>query len=52
MRVTRSEQLLRLNLPMMLICLTSHMDADAAVKQVLVWYAAARKREEANAQDH
>ncbi len=31
---------------------TSHMDADAAVKQVLVWYAAARKREEANAQDH
>ena len=31
---------------------TSHIDADAAVKQVLVWYAAVKKREEALASDH
>ncbi len=31
---------------------TSHIDADAAVKQVLLWYAAVKKREEASAPDH
>ena len=31
---------------------TSHMDADSAVKQVLAWYAAVKKREEARVTDH